>query len=145
MDSYSTLQVCMKFAYIVTGLVFLLSYWISDNVTVLHKCGHANRGTEIICIAFVASIFCYSKRSSTILLQCVKGNLAYRNFGFFLPTWKTFAYKLWNDSSIDLCFNFLYLFWAYQLAVLDSFTFYSMRNGSMNSYPIFTNLKKNKK
>ena len=32
MNSYSTLQVCMKFAYIVTGLVFLLSYWISDNV-----------------------------------------------------------------------------------------------------------------
>ena len=32
MNSYSTLQVCMKFAYTVTGLVFLLSYWISDNV-----------------------------------------------------------------------------------------------------------------
>ena len=26
MNSYSTLQECMKFAYIVTGLVFLLSY-----------------------------------------------------------------------------------------------------------------------
>ena len=53
--------------------------------TVHHKCVHANRGTEIICIAFVASIFCYSKRSSTIQqsLQCVKGNLAYRNFRFF--------------------------------------------------------------
>ena len=50
-----------------------------------HKCGDANRGTEIICIAFVASIFCYSKRSSTIQqsLQYVKGNLAYRNFRFF--------------------------------------------------------------
>ena len=32
MNSYSTLQVCMKFVYIATGLVFLLSYWISDNV-----------------------------------------------------------------------------------------------------------------
>ena len=38
MNSYSTLQVCMKFAYIVTGLVFLLSYWISDNVTVVVFC-----------------------------------------------------------------------------------------------------------
>ena len=33
MNSYSILQVCMKFAYIVTGLVFLVSYWISDNVS----------------------------------------------------------------------------------------------------------------
>ena len=31
MNSYPKLQVCMKFAKIVTGLVFL-SYWISDNV-----------------------------------------------------------------------------------------------------------------
>ena len=33
MNSYSTLQLCMKFAYIVTGLVFLVSYWILDNVS----------------------------------------------------------------------------------------------------------------
>ena len=112
--------------------------------TVHHKYGHANRGTEIICIAFVASIFCYSKRSSTIQqsLQYVKGNLAYRNFSIFLPTWKTFADKLWNDFSVDLCLNFFYFFWAYQLAVLDSFKFYSMRNGSMISYPIFTKHKR---
>ena len=112
--------------------------------TVHYKCGHANRGTEIICIAFVASIFCYSKRSSTIQqsLQYVKGNLAYRNFSIFLPTWKTFADKLWNDFSVDLCLNFFYFFWAYQLAVLDSFKFYSMRNGSMISYPIFTKHKR---
>ena len=36
-NSYSTVQVCMKFAYIVTGLVFLLSYWISDNVRYICK------------------------------------------------------------------------------------------------------------
>ena len=39
MNSYSTLQVCMKFAYIVTGLVFLLSYWILDNLIYLFS-GH---------------------------------------------------------------------------------------------------------
>ena len=35
MNSCSTLQIYMKFTYIVTGLVFLLSYWISDNVSCL--------------------------------------------------------------------------------------------------------------
>ena len=132
----------MKFAYIVTGLVFLLSHWISDNVTVLHKCGHANRYWD----------YMHSFRGLNFLLlkekfyySTVTGKFGLSELSIFLPTWKTFADKLWNDSSIDLCLNFLYLFWAYQLAVLDSFTFYSMRNGSMNSYPIFTNLKKNKK
>ena len=33
MNSHSTLQVCMKFAFIVSGLVFLQSYWISNNVS----------------------------------------------------------------------------------------------------------------
>ena len=36
-NSYSTLQVCMKFAYTITGLVFLLSYWISDIVRYICK------------------------------------------------------------------------------------------------------------
>ena len=31
-NSYSTLQVCMKFACIVTDSIFLQSYWVSDNV-----------------------------------------------------------------------------------------------------------------
>ena len=41
MNSYSTLQVCMKFAYI--GLVFLLSYWISDNVPFHRTCSFYNQ------------------------------------------------------------------------------------------------------
>ena len=32
MNSYPKLQVCMKFAYIFIGLIFLFSNWISDNV-----------------------------------------------------------------------------------------------------------------
>ena len=70
--------------------------------TVHHKCVHANRGTEIICIAFVASIFCYSKRSSTIQ-QSLQGNLAYRNFRFFYQPEKLL------QISFELTFLLIYV------------------------------------
>ena len=81
--------------------------------TVHHKCVHANRGTEIICIAFVASIFCYSKRSSTIQqsLQCVKENLAYRNFRFFYQPEKPL------QISFEMTFLLIYL-WIFKIFLL---------------------------
>ena len=69
------------------------------------KCGHANRGTEIICIAFVASIFCYSKRSSTI--QQSQGNLAYRNFRFFYQPEKLL------QISFEMTLQLIYVWFFY--------------------------------
>ena len=109
--------------------------------TVHHKYGHANRGTEIICIAFVASIFCYSKRSSTIQqsLQYVKGNLAYRNFQFLYQHEKL----LQISFEITLQLIFVWIFHIFFERISSrSWTLLRFIPWSMNSYPIFTNHKR---
>ena len=109
-----------------------------DPCTVHHKRGHANRGTEIICIAFVASIFCYSKRSSTIQqsLQYVKGNLAYRNFQFL------YQHEKLLQISFEMTFQLIYVWFFFSFFFehisLQSWTFLSFIQWGMG--PWFHNL-----
>ena len=83
-NSDSTHQKWMKFAFIVTGSIFLQSYWVSDNV-------HIDRTYD-----FFWKVKSWSFYSYPTLLYCVMAHI--------VPKWKWMK-KIWGSSnSNSQCF-----------------------------------------